>query len=186
MPLILALERNIRQEFSAVSLFSLRYGGEHCGLQSCWGQDHPIVCLWLGRGMSSLVAWLFCYSGLQIGPQYLSLMSFISHAGVDLFQPPHCFHSCCTNFHSHQQKMVFSVLHILANMCCHLLYWSWPFWKAWDEISKWFWFVFPWFSTVYISFNVTQTFVFHPLRILCLDQHPTLKLGDLFPWYSIL
>lgn len=61
-PLISPPERNIRQEHRAVWYF----GGEHCNLKSCWGEDWPALVLALLKPKNSLVAWLPCFSYLQL------------------------------------------------------------------------------------------------------------------------
>jgi hypothetical protein len=68
---------------------------------------------------------------------------------------------------------VFLFLYILASICCHLRFWSQPFWLVWGGISGLFWFAFPWWLMVLnISFGASQSFSIPQLRILCLALYP--------------
>ena len=43
---------------------------------------------------------------------------------------------------------VFLFLHIHASICCHLSFWSKPFWLVWGRISGLFSFAFPWWLRI--------------------------------------
>lgn len=45
---------------------------------------------------------------------------------------------------STKNRGVFLFLHIIASICCHLNFWSSPFWLVWGGISVLFWFALPW------------------------------------------
>ena len=84
----LGRERNIkgkRQELTGV--WSLRL------VESIAG-SHPFVCLSLGRGKISLVAWLLCFSDLQLESQKLSLGFYYLCCRESLT----LIFSCCFNF----------------------------------------------------------------------------------------
>jgi len=69
---------------------------------------------------------------------------------------------------------VFLYLHILASICCHLSFLSWPFWLVWGRISGLSWLAFPWWLRMLnISLGASQPFDIPQLRILCLALHPT-------------
>ena len=52
----------------------------------------------------------------------------------------------------------FLFLHILASICCHLNFWTKPFWLVWGGISGLFWFAFPWWLRM---LNIFQVLLIH-------------------------
>ena len=68
---------------------------------------------------------------------------------------------------------VFLFLHILNSICCHLNYWSLPFWLVWGGISGLFWFAFPWWLRM-LNFSLGASWPFNipQLKILCLALYP--------------
>ena len=68
---------------------------------------------------------------------------------------------------------VFLFHQIRSRNCCHLNFWSWPFWLVWGGISRLFWFTFPWWLRMLnLLSGESQPFSIPQLRILCLALSP--------------
>ena len=63
------------------------------------------------------------------------------------------FQSGCIILHSHQQRVRFQFLHILANTCYHLPFWLQPSLWVWNGISLRFCFAFSWWIMRLIIFS---------------------------------